>query len=342
LFDEDRLVLEFTGLKANTNTVIRIDLTIECNINCGCGCPIGDDKCTCGSTGYVRIDRVNTAHKRFIHEYQQFIGDESYSLAMVLNDYVVDGEENQIPSVFVNFTDICNVMSCIDYTGCYTGVVSDKAEGSYKDRYCIWEPVSCDDGDPCTIDQCLPPSEYEPVRNFPPNCIHIDSCESEQLSGYCYDYASRVPWNCNKNCFNDDSCDGGLCFYIDQEYCMIGEGEAKYCYFAEDNFGFDCTLSCDLDSDCGDGGKCYNTIQCSSKFMPLLLQQEDSEFGDNSKQRTTLSGLSSIQLGAIIGGCVGFVGILMIVIVIIKRSHQNKINTETFDTLQTLQVPLNQ
>jgi len=146
-------------------------------------------------------------------------------------------------------------------------------------------------------------------------------------------------WQCATTCESDDDCNNGSCFYIDLRYCKSGEGDDPHCYFAEDAM-YNCSGTCEFDSDCGDGGECLRTIQCTPNF-PLMLQQENSEVGESSsKQQMTGAGLSSAQLGGIIGGCVGFVGILMIVVVIVKRFQQQKFNTETIDI--ALQVPLNQ
>jgi len=276
---------------------------------------------------------------------------EEYTTALQFNSYTVDGAYNQISTVYMNITNICDVFNCEDFTGCYTGVAAGKIDGTYLDRGCIWTPVSCDDGNPDTTDQCLPPYETIQVSNYPPNCIHVPSNVN---TGYCYYYED---WECDTVCYQDSDCDsGGLCFYINYGYCDSGEGEGSYCYWDSTSkkrnpkltynrhtyklHGYVGCSACNFDSDCN-GGRCLETIQCSAEFKPFLLEEEISE--EASNQRTTEGGLSSVQLGGIIGGCVGFVGILMIVVVVIvRRFHQRKINTETINTIDTLQVPLNQ
>jgi hypothetical protein len=345
-------VLTFTGLEANTITVIRIDLIIDCGMDCSCRCykdlETGKWSTVCPSSGYARVSRISTAQnvtkKRDIQE-SHMHGDRDcdildrdvYSLAMFFDDYVVDGDYHQIPLVSVDFTNNCNLLVCFDYTGCYVGEVGTPL-ATYKDRICNWYPISCDDGDPCTIDQCIPPFREEYNENRPANCIHIDSCGSNEISGYCY-YIDRghENWDCSYWCYSDNDCeDGGICYFIDEGFCKYGEGEEEHCYWEDDVYYYiDCSNICGVDYACGDGKTCFTTIQCSTIVMPFLLQQEKSKMDSNSIYPTT-RGLSSSQLGGIIGGClVGFIVTLMIVLVIIKkRFHQQQINTET------LQIPL--
>jgi hypothetical protein len=362
-------VLELTGIEANTRSVIRIDLILGCDIACDCHC--GIDEVTglwtkaCKTIQYVRIDYINgatapksttntTTHKkkRSLQETQRHADDCSTidrnidALAMFFNDYEVNGDYFKIPLVTVDFINVCDILRCSDLSGCWDYKIPGQIEGTYKDRRCDWHLVSCDDGDPCTIDQCIPP--HNPTaEQSPANCIHINSCESNEITGYCHDYLELGAWNCSQKCKSDEDCPDPsqegtkFCLFVDEGYCKNGDGELFYCY-SDVKESFDCSKSC-YRSDCGDGERCLSTIQCSSKFKPHLMQQENSEMGESSKQQQQqMRGLSAVQLGGIIGGCVGFVviGILMIVVVIMKRKfNQQKINSEIIDTLQ---VPLNQ
>jgi hypothetical protein len=264
-------VLSFKQLKSNTKTVIRIDLIIGCDMDCECPCwvqpgVVFDDQCGCyNSAGYPRQSRISSAQKVY-----QDINPNNLP-AMFFNDYKVDGNYHQIPLVSVNFTKLFDVLVCLDFTGCSIAELPGKKTGcTYKDRDCKWYDVSCDDGDPCTIDQCIPPYQlydYKEGRTFPPNCIHIDTCGSDKIPGYCYDYNTNngKNWNCSKECYSDADCEyGGICYYIDYGYCEDGEGSGDYC-FRED--GYDCSKTCGKDSDCGDSGKCLRTILCSSDTM---------------------------------------------------------------------------
>jgi hypothetical protein len=356
-------VLNFTGLKASTKTVIRIDMIIDPWIFFSlCECikdpDSGEWSQECSgltSEGYLRVSHISSAQngelngthqthditkKRVIREgYNcETMDHDVYLVALGFNDYTVDGDYHQIPLVYVDFTNIDDILVCNDPTDCSIGEVSGKTGDSYKDRYCHWTPVSCDDGDPCTIDQCLPTTnELVKMNGNEPYCIHIDSCGSNEIYGYCH-YIDRGDknWDCSYGCYSDNDCeDGGICYYY-IDYC---EGsERNYCSWeADEDYETDCRKTCDIDSDCGDGETCYLTSDCP-RF--IFLQQEKSQVDDISKQQTTKElGLSSSQLGGIIGGCVvSFLVILMvIVLVIMKRSHQPQFNTEPNITLQ---IPL--
>jgi hypothetical protein len=306
-------VLELTGIKKNTRSVIRIDLSVGSDIDCDSHCIKESEtgvwiELDVASLPYVRKSYVNSALKRYLQESQlnsdwcTAIDRDIFVLVMFFNSYEVNGDYYQIPLVSVDFINICQIIDCSDLSGCWNFHIPGQIGGTYKGRSCEWYPVSCDDGDSCTIDQCIPP--INPTHeHIPPNCTHIDSCGSDEISGYCYDYNSGAlwAWDCNNKCKSDADC------------AILGE-DGIYCLFVDDGF-------------------------CKSGEVEFLMQEEISEDESLKQQRMTGGGLSSIQLGAIIGGCVAFVSILMVVFVIVKRSHQQKINPEI---IETLQVPLNQ
>jgi len=212
--DKDGPVLKFTGLKANTITVIRIDVKIGYDYQIPCHCvqsANGEWKRECPpppSIGYVRKTYISSAQKRDIQESQKHedvydcgFDRDIYSLFLFFNDFTVDGDYYKILLVSVDLTSDVNVLVCKDYTGCFTGSVPGKTGGTYKDRDCVWTPVSCDDRDRCTVDQCIPQYVLED-SNFPSaKCIHLPSCDSEVISGYCY-YINDYPenWDCSKKC----------------------------------------------------------------------------------------------------------------------------------------------
>jgi len=101
-----------------------------------------------------------------------------------------------------------------------------------------------------------------------------------------------------------------------------------YCYYV-DGPGYKCQQSCTSDDDCDAGGACYE-IDCSVN----ALQQENLESANSSKHQSVGS-LSPLQLFGIIGGCVGFVVMVVFVVVIYKKFFQDA------DTIASLQVPLN-
>jgi hypothetical protein len=346
------LDLELTGITKNTQAVIRIDLKVTCDIDCDCHClqdpEEGSWGALCASVSYVRKDNINTATKKrdIISDWCNAINRDVYALSMFFFDFEVNGDFYLVPLVSVDFINICRIMDCSDLSGCWNFYLPEQI-GGYANRSCNWSPVPCDDGDDCTIDQCLPPFGSPNDPSPPPNCIHIDSCGSDEITGYCYNY-NHNSWNCSFKCNSDSDCaipgqeEDIFCYFIDEGYCKSGDGESYNCY-SDENGSLDCSKSCTdtfRETDCDEGYRCISTIQCSSKFQPFLMQQENSQLDESlNQQRMTGDGLSAVQLGAIIGGCVGFVGILMLVFFIIKRSHQQKFNSEIFETLQS---PLNQ
>jgi len=215
--------LQFNGLTKNTRTVIRIDILIENDIACGCSCtvvPIGR-QCQCPVVPTPRKTHLSSSMKRY-HQAEGFnptnpdrdstreLGRDEFTVALFVDDYYVNGNYYTFPVKFVPFVSetLCNILSCTDYTGCYTGTAEGKIGNTYKDRGCEFVAVSCDDGDDKTYDRCVPPSypygEDEPKI---PICIH--SGWDDIQDSYCY-YGDG--FHCDLPCISDDDCDGGACF----------------------------------------------------------------------------------------------------------------------------------
>jgi hypothetical protein len=215
-------VLHFKGLTKNTRTVIRLDLLIECDLDCGCSCDIGpNDKisCVCPASTTPRRTHLSGSKKRYQQQSgfdltgsnsKLIVGLDPYTVALLINDYSVNDNYYTFPEEFVLFADetLCKILSCDDYTGCFTGTVSGKIGNSYKDRSCEFVEVSCDDGDDETNDRCVPPRSPSSEPNMPPNCIHTGW--DETLDGYCYYFIGKG-YNCQQSCSSDDDCeeDGG-------------------------------------------------------------------------------------------------------------------------------------
>jgi len=217
-FNEIIYVLQFSGLTQNTNTVIRLDIVIECNLDCGCSCDVQpDDKTTCVCPASTTPRRTHLSETRKRHQQQSeshpkwIVGIDPYQVALLINDYYINDDYYTFPVLDVLFADgtLCEIVSCDDYTGCFTGSVSGKIGNSYKDRTCDFAEVSCDDGDEETYDRCIPPSQPNDEPNMPPNCIHTGW--DETLDAYCY-YLNQG-YDCEYSCMSDDDCDvDGTCY----------------------------------------------------------------------------------------------------------------------------------
>jgi len=365
--------LQFTGLKRNTRAVIRLDLIIQCDLDCQCSCYREEDEehCYCGSTPIPRQTHISTAEKRDIEEshvvMSDDIGYDPYQVVLYFTDYYVNGDYFPVSVKLVTFSNLCGVLSCLDYTGCYTGVIQQTGN-SYKDRICIFEDVSCDDGYDCTKDVCIPPAvPYFNKPRVPPACIHREICDESNLGGSIGNCYYNYEYNCHHYCDSNDDCkeEGGTC--LENPFCS--EETTHYCYWKDygfdcstpcsdyqdceggsctgtaycfsdqstghcywEDYGFDCSTPCSDYQDCGDGAWCYVTTECHSSHE---LQEENSE---SAKSKQLTGGLTPAQLGGIIAGCVGFVVMVMVVVFIYKKLHQEKFNE---DTIITLQVPLN-
>jgi len=174
-------------------------------------------------------------------------------------------------------------------------------------------------------------------------CYEYDDCSVDESPqgdhGYCY-YGDDYGYDCETPCTSDDDCevDGG-CYEYDEFDCPDEQGESLYgyCYYEDDDYGIDCENPCAFDDDCEyEGGYCYEDDE--SECSVDALQQENLESANNSKQQSVGS-FSPLQLFGIIGGCVGFVVMVVFVVVIYKKSIQVKSINE--ETIASLQVPLN-
>jgi len=214
------------------------------------------------------------------------LGSDRYQVPLFINDYYLNDNHFTFPVQSVPFTPgtSCDILTCIDYTGCWTGSVSGKIKNSYLDRTCNFAPVSCDDGNPATYDICVPPVYPLMKPNNPPDCVHTPM--GVALNGYCY--------------------------FIDGD-------------------GYNCQQPCFSNNDCGTDGVCYPT-NCVSGLQEESLATANG--GANKHQ--SVGSLSPLQLSGIIGGCVCFV--VIAVVVIYKFVQARSINQETFTNLQ---VPLN-
>jgi len=212
------------------------------------------------------------------------LGRDRYQVPMYVNDYYVNGNHYTFPVQSVSFVydTLCDVLSCLDYTGCWTGAVSPKIGNTYFGRTCNFAPVICNDGNSGTYDFCVPPVWPNYAPNMPPKCVYTPN--GAALNGFCY-YINGGGYNCQKRCFTD--------------------------------------------SNCGVGGVCYPT-NCISN-----LQDEELESANGAKHQSVGS-LSPLQLFGIIGGCVCFV--VVAVVVIYKFIQARKMNE---DTIASLQEPLN-
>jgi len=296
-------ILQFTGLSPNTRTVIRIDVLLESTLDCGCVCqmpPPGGTQslCVCPASVTPRTTHLSGTGgggKRNIQSGIYYnpkrdptmdLGSDRYQVPLFINDYYLNDDHYTFPVQSVPFTPgtSCDILTCIDYTGCWTGSVGGKIKNSYLDRTCNFAPVSCDDGNPSTYDICVPPV-YPLMKPYtPPNCVHTPLGVS--LNGFCY------------------FIDGG---------------------------GYNCKQPCFSNSDCGTDGVCYPT-NCVSALQEENLESATS--GSNKHQ--SVGSLSPLQLFGIIGGCVCFV--VIAVVVIYKFVQSRSINQDTFANLQ---VPLN-
>jgi len=329
VFDKGLLwLLQFSGLTKNTRTVIRIDMVMGASLDCGCHCdynPGAQSTCYCPAVVTPRSTHLSggkrsthlTRGKRSTHltrvqrsthlsggkrndqsapyynpnrDPTRELGIDEYTVPLFIDDYYLNDVHYTFPVKYLVFgTDalgsstLCDVVSCVDNTGCFTGAPSGKINGSYKDRTCVWVEVSCDDGDPNTWDRCVPLNNPDPQTT--PNCVHTPMGVS--LNGFCY-YFDGDGYNCKEPCFSD--------------------------------------------RDCETAGICYQT-NCAN-----ALQQENLELATDRK-RQSVGSLSALQLGGIIGGCVCFVVVAVVVIYKLSQAKQEMSINE--DTFASLQVPLN-
>jgi len=207
--------LQFKGLTKNTRTVIRIDLTLNWNLDCGCTCKVspGNTACQCPETVTPRKTHLSSSQKRsqqgkifdptHKRDNSQELGFDEFTVALYVNDYYVKNKYYSFPIQYMRFENrtLCRVVSCTDYTGCYTGTPTAKID-TYKDRGCDFVQVSCDDGDDETYDRCIPPIKPYKTPNMPPICIHTGWDEIQD--SYCY-YGNG--FDCQDSCTgSNDTC----------------------------------------------------------------------------------------------------------------------------------------
>jgi len=288
---------------------------------------------------------------------------------LYITGYYVNDVNFPITTKMVTFTNLCSVMSCNDYSGCYTGIITYTGN-TYKDRSCTFEAVTCDDNNDCTKDVCIPTASIYHIPGIPPACIHRDICDESNegsIIGNClytqidyfYDY------KCNEECYSNNDCEeGGICYENpfcsnkDTQYCYwdyygfdcfapchgyqdcpgghcistpycYSDQDTGYCYW--DVSGFNCQESCTVHGQCGDGACHVSKSACRNNYYEL--EEENSE-----SRKKLIGGFTSAELGGIIAGCIGFVVVVIVAVVIYKKLQQEKFNE---DTIATLQVPLN-
>ena len=109
---------------------------------------------------------------------------------------------------------------CADASAC---TVNERCVGNA----CISDPLSCNDGNPCTGDSCNPTSGcvFAPVPNGQ-SCSNLDFCDGLETcqAGTC---AGSAPPNCNDgNPCTTDACDGSIgCTHTGVSGCCFTDGD---------------------------------------------------------------------------------------------------------------------
>src|SRR5439155_882599 len=128
--------------------------------------------------------------------------------------------------------------------------------------------TSCDDGNPCTIDECTPAG----CTHTPVTCAAVDQCHDatcDPATGQCSSTAKPDGAACNDGnaCTQTDTCQGGVCTgtnpvtYAAADQCH----EAATCDPATGR----CSSPAKLDgAACNDGNACTKTHPCHGGFCP--------------------------------------------------------------------------
>jgi hypothetical protein len=153
------------------------------------------------------------------------------------NSCVADPEANVVcaPS-----TEACHVLSCNPVAGtcdlgvaaegsaCDDGLLCTTADSCYGGQ-CLGAFVSCDDGNPCTMDGCDPTdgctsAPTSGVCNDDDPCTTSDACVDGVCSGSPLDCDDEAP------CTNDSCNDDGVCIHVsfdgacdDGDVCTTGD-----------------------------------------------------------------------------------------------------------------------
>jgi len=132
----------------------------------------------------------------------------------------------------------------IEYCGCFGGICGRCLPGY---------PQNCDDGNPCTVDNCINDYIGKAGRTGVPGEFGTGHCEHRQICQYCI---------IDSDCFDNDKCTDDLCVENicqntpkncnDNDFCTIDS--------CDDSTG-DCVHQkipdcCHTDADCNDGYEC--------------------------------------------------------------------------------------
>jgi len=168
------------------------------------------------------------------------------------------------------------------------------------------------------------------------NCEDKSSCYIGTVSGKIGNsYKNRTCEYVKVNCDDGDDetydrCLPSLtgqdptCLHTRSNVTLVG-----YCYYEES--GYDCEQTCTSDDNCLLGGLCFEIPGCSVDG----IQQEILETANNPEHES--GSLTTLKIVGIVGGCVAFV-VMMVVVIRKIFYHQHEINE---DTMAALQVPLN-